>query len=60
LTTALANDDVAMAYLSYLRAETRSLVFSPGCRRLIEALLPELLEHSILDGARVEEIFANA
>jgi hypothetical protein len=35
-------------------------VFSPGCRRLIEALVPELLAHSILDGARVEEIFAHA
>jgi hypothetical protein len=50
----------AAAHVLYLRAVTRSLVYSERFKCLVEALAPELLAYGTLSGRRVSAIFKQA
>src|SRR5439155_24824993 len=46
----------AGVYLGWLRVLTRNLIWSTRCLRLIDALVPELLEHEVLSARAVRAI----
>jgi hypothetical protein len=45
------------AYINWMRHHAARLVFSDRCRRLIEGLVPRLLEADVLSGRTVRRIF---
>ena len=54
---AMGDGAVASAFLGLMRALTRELVFSAPFVALVDALAGELLEHQVVPGHRVEELF---
>ena len=60
LSWAIAGTSEAGLHLAYMRGVTRSLVYNPNFGRLLEALVPELLERGVLSGRRVREILSAA
>lgn len=44
-------------HLAYLRAVTKSIISSPGFLRLVDALVPVLLDQTAVSGRAVREIF---
>jgi len=57
LAYALAGDETAVALIAWLRAETRQLIYSPRCRRLVDAIAAELLEHETVGASRLRAIY---
>jgi hypothetical protein len=57
---AVGEPNEAGAYLAWLRAVTRGLIWGTRCVRLIEALVPELLEHEVLSARAVRAILLAA
>jgi hypothetical protein len=55
-----AEQNEAMAFLNWLHAATRGIVFTHRFDRLVRALVPELLEHESLGGRRVRAILRAA
>jgi ATP-dependent Zn protease len=60
MTAALTSELEATAYLGFLRAAARAVVFSPQCVRLVEALVPVLLERDVVGGGEVRAVFRAA
>ena len=56
----LAGSELAAAQLGLLRAVARELVASPRFRRLLDALVPELLAHGTISGRRAAAILKAA
>jgi ATP-dependent Zn protease len=57
LAYALAGEGKVYAYLAWLRAETRDLIYSPRGTRLVTAIAEALLERETLSGAQCRTIF---
>ena len=54
---AMGNAAVASAFLGLMRALTRELCAAPPFIALVDVLAAELLEHQVVPGHRVEELF---
>jgi hypothetical protein len=59
LAGAFAGDRTAWAYLGWLRAEADELVKSVRFRRLVAALVPELLERRTISGRLARRVFVD-
>jgi ATP-dependent Zn protease len=60
MTAAVTSELEATAYLGFLSAAARAVVFSSLCVRLVEALVPVLLEREVLGAREVRAVLRAA